>query len=146
MVEFRKTAVIGDFTMDTSVALVTNKFLELMSMQVPAQQIRYWGNGAIVNGVDDRGTFKLNPKTSGSADIAGTARLVVSDANKVVRNFRREDRSNDLVDAASGVRLGKDVVGAKEDSYLIIEYKADSAGTATAAQSTVFAPITIRTL
>jgi hypothetical protein len=146
MVEFRKTAVIGDFSMDSTVALVAGKYIELMSMQVPAQQVRFWGNGSIRGGVDDRGTFKLNVNTTAPANIPGTARIVVADANKVVRNFRREDRSDDLNTSAGGVKLGKDVVGAGQDSYLTIEYNCDSSATATLADTTVFAPITIRTV
>lgn len=143
MVEFRKTAVKNDFSMDATVSLPANKYVELLNMQIPAQQQRFWGNGAILNGVDDRGTFKLDVMTSGSVNIPGTARIVVADANKVVRNFRREDRSEDL---QTGVKLGKDVIGAGQDSYLIVEYAADAAATATQAQSTVSAPITIRTI
>lgn len=143
MVEFRKTAVIGDFSMDTTVSLPAGKYVELMNIKVPAQQVNFWGNGQIQNGVDDRGTFKLDVQNATPANIKGTARIVVADANKVVRNFRREDRSEDLL---TGVKLGKDLVGAGQDSYLIIEYSADATDTATSANTTVSAPITIRTL
>lgn len=143
MVEFRKTAVKGDFTMSSTVSCPAGSYVEVMNIKVPAQQVNFWGNGAIRGGVDDRGTFKLDLQTSASANIPGTARIVVSDANKVVRNFRREDRSEDLV---TGVKVGKDVVGAGQDSFLSIEYKADATATATLAQSSVSAPITIRTL
>jgi hypothetical protein len=129
--------------MDSSVSCPAGKYVELMSVKVPAQQVNFWGNGAIVNGVDDRGTFKLDVKNSTPANIPGTARIVVADANKVVRNFRREDRSEDLL---TGVKLGKDVVGAGQDSYLIVEYAADSTDTATSANTTISAPVTIRTL
>lgn len=143
MVEFRKTAVLSEFTMDSTVSLPAGKYVELMSKKIPAQQQNFWGNGAIIGGVDDRGTFKLDVQTTAPANIPGTCRIVVADANKVVRNFRREDRSEDLV---TGVKLGKDVVGAGQDSYLIVEYAADAAATATSADSTISAPITIRTL
>jgi len=143
MVEFRKTEIISGFDMDATVSLPAGKYVELMSLQVPAQQQKFWGNGAIVGGVDDRGTFKLDVQTSAPANIPGTCRIVVADANKVVRNFRREDRSEDLV---TGVKLGKDVVGAGQDSYLIMEYAADTAATATKADSSTSAPVTIRTI
>jgi hypothetical protein len=143
MVEFRKTAVISEFTMDATVSLPAGKYVELMNKKISAQQVNFWGNGAIMGGVDDRGNFKLNVKTSAAANIPGTSRIVVSDANKVIRNFRREDRSEDLV---TGVQLGKDSIGAGQDSFLIIEYAADAAAVATVADTTVSAPITIRTL
>ena len=142
MVEFRKTAILSEFSMDATVSLPAGKYVELVSMTVPSQQIRFWGNGNIINGVDDRGTLKLNVKTSVPANIPGTARLVVSDANKIIRNFRREDRSEDLV---TGIRIGKDMVGSSEDSFLILEYAADAAATATKADSSISAPITVRT-
>lgn len=143
MVEFRKTAVLTDFSMSSTVSCPAGSYVEVMNIKVPAQQINFWGNGAIINGVDDRGTFKLNLETTAGANIPGTARIVVADANKVVRNFRREDRSEDLV---TGVKVGKDVVGAGQDSFLSIEYKADTTAIATSADSSVSAPITIRTL
>lgn len=148
MVEFRKTAVLGDFDMDATVTLPAGKYVELMNIKVPAQQVIFWGNGAIQTGVDDRGTFKLNVYDGSGTPvlIPGTARIVVSDANRVVRNFRKEDRTEDLVASSSGVKLGKDAVGAGQDSYLSIEFKADATTTATKANCSVSAPITIRTL
>jgi len=143
MVQFRKTATLEEFSMDISVDLVAGKYIELMSMKVPAQQIRFWGNGSIINGVDDRGIFKLSVADANGNEIKGTARLVVSDANKVNRNFRREDRTEDL--STNGVKVGKDVVGAGEDSYLIVEFKPDASATADKAHTSVFAPITVRT-
>jgi hypothetical protein len=143
MVEFRKTATLSDFEVADSQAMIGGKYQEVMTMKVPAQQNRFFGNGAIINGVDDRGEFKLDLQETGPANIPGTSRLVVADANKVVRNFRREDRSED---ATSGINLGKDSVFAKEDSYLIVEYNPDADKTMQKSLSSAKVPITIRTL
>ena len=143
MVEFRKTSILSEFEFDSSVALPSGSFVTLAQMKVPAQQIRFWGNGHIVNGVDDRGILKLTVKDSNGNVISGTARLMVKDANGVINNFRRADRTEDL---SNGVRVGKDSIGAKQDSYLVIEFKADADSTADMSKTELYAPITIRTL
>ncbi len=143
MVEFRQTAILKEFEYDSTVALPSSSFVTLAKMKVPAQQIRFWGNGAIVNGVDDRGILKLIVKDSNGNTISGLARLMVKDANGVINEYRRGARTEDL---ANGVRVGKDKVGAKQDSYLVIEFKADADSTADMTKTTLFAPITIRTV
>jgi len=143
MVTFRKTARLQDFTMPATVAIPAGRFVEVATMIIPAQQRRYFGNGGIINGVDDRGIMTLVFRTAVPAVIPGTARLVVSDANRVRRVFLREDRSEDL---ATGVRLGVTTPGAQQDSLLIIEYMADVAATATLADSTGAIPLTYTAL
>lgn len=148
MVEFKKTATKNDFDIDSTVSCTAGKYTEIANMQVPAQQLRFWGNGGIINGVDDRGVLKMDLNTSAPALIPGTVRLVVADANKVVRNFVQEIRTEDL-DSTVGTytRLAKySSVGAKEDSYLLVEFNPDSTATISKADSTISAPITIRTL
>lgn len=148
MVEFKKTATISDFTMDTTVSCTAGKYTEIAYMQVPAQQKRFWGNGSIIGGVDDRGVLKMDLKNSTPALVPGTVRLVVADANKVVRHFVQEIRTEDLDSTvATYTRLAKyGQVSAKEDSYLLIEFNPDSTATLTTANCTISAPITIRTL
>ena len=140
---FRKTATIDDFDMDTTVSLKSGKWIELMNMKIPAQQIRNFGNGFIINGVDDRGIFKLDVKTSGDTNIPGTCRLTVSDANYVNRYFLREDRSEDLTE---GIRLPYTKPAAGEDSYLIVEYKPDSDADADATKTSISMPLTYTNL
>lgn len=146
MVTFRKTARLLDFDMPATVDIPAGRFVEVATMTIPAQQMRYFGNGGIINGVDDRGTFTLDLNTSVPAAIPGTCRLVVSDANRVRRVFLREDRSEDLAAAAGGVQLGFTTPGAKQDSLLIIEYMADTAATATSADSAGSIPLTYTAL
>lgn len=146
---FRKTLKLSDFTMASTVALVAGDWRELAYLQVPAQQLRQFGYGAIVNGVDDRGTFKLAVNTSSPAAISGSARLVVKDANRLTTSVILDDRSEVLAsgtDLGDGVRLGASLPAAKEDSYLVIEYDPDSSATATSADSDALVPVTITAL
>jgi len=143
MVTFRKTARLSEFELPATNVLPAGRFVEVASMRTPAQQLRCFGNGDIINGVDDRGIFRLNLNTSVPALIHGSSRLVVSDANRVKRIFLREDRSEDL---SVGLRLGMTEPFAQEDSLLIIEYMADVTNTMTSANSTGSIPLTFQTL
>jgi len=143
MTTFRKTARLADFTMPATNVLPAGRFVEVATMTIPAQQRRYFGNGGIINGVDDRGIFTMILNTSDPAPVAGTSRLVVSDANRIRRVFLREDRSEDL---ATGVRLGLTTPGAQQDSLLIIEYMADAGATITSADSVGSIPLTYTAL
>lgn len=143
MVTFRKTARLQDFNMPATVAVPAGRFVEVATMTVPAQQLRYFGNGGIVNGVDDRGTLTIDLMSAPATTIPGTYRLVVADANRVRREFLREDRSEDL---ANGVRLGFQTPGAKQDSLLIIEFMADTDDVATSTDSTGAVPLTFTAL
>lgn len=141
--KFIKTAILSDFTMATTVALVAGQYVDLMTMKIPAQQLREFGSSGIINGVDDRGVFKLSVNKAGPTNLPGSARLVVRDANGVVSNFIREDRSADL---STGVKVGETKLWAKQDSYLVIQYMPDASDTATKADSTASVPLTIVTL
>lgn len=152
--EYRKTAVLTDFTLPTTVALVTGTYLDIATMKTPAQQLRAFGFGAIENGVDDRGVYKLAVNTSAPAQIAGSSRLVVRDANGVVNQFVREDSSNDLASTTSlgtGVRVprgglynnGKGGWFAKQDSFLVIQFNPTTSATATLANCLAQVPLTI---
>jgi len=146
MVKFSKTSVLSDWAMDISVNCPAQKFVEVLNLQVPAQQIIRWGGGSIIGGVDARETMVFNLNSAPNTLISGTVRIVVSDANKVVRNFVKEIRTEDLI-TGKGIKLGEILaVGAKQDSYLIVEFAADVTSTATLVDSTAFIPITIETL
>jgi hypothetical protein len=143
--KYDTTLILSDWDMNSSVNLPAGEYVDVLKLKTPAQQIRRFGKGAIENGVDNRGVFKMDLQNSSSASISGSARLKVSDANGVISRFRKESRSSQLT-SSEGVRVEEDSLGAKEDSFLIIQYKADSTETADKSNSTLEIPVTIETL
>lgn len=149
--EYIKTLTKNELTIEATVAVVTTKYVDIATYQVPPKQRIFLGNGKINLGVDDRGTFLMNLNTSVPADIAGVARLLLRDANGISSNFIREDLS---VDYESGVKVGKggktgnegNVPFITEDEYLVVQFQADSAATISKADSTIYIPVTIQAL
>lgn len=148
--EYIKTLKVADMTMADDVALTTTDFVDVMTYKVPPKQKIFFGNGKINLGVDDRGTFKMDLNTDVPGDIAGVSRLLLRDANGISSTFIREDISSDY---ESGVKVGKGGKTGNEpapfvtqDEYLVIQAKADSAATASKADSTLELPVTIQAL
>lgn len=140
-VSFTEDMILDNFSMDDNVTLTAGKWVEVMNYKVPSQEIRYFGKSQIISGVDDRGFFKLDLQTSGDDTIQGNARLVARDSNGWNPKPIISPRSEIL--ASTGERLGFTGVGAKTDSYLAIEFKADTTLTAVKAKSTVSLSTTV---
>lgn len=150
--EYIKTLTLAsDLTMETTVALVAGKYIDLATYQVPPKQRIFVGHGKINLGVDDRGTFKANINTVAPADIKGSMRILLRDANGINSVFLREDLSDDY---ETGVRVGK---GGKtgnegnapfvtEDEYIVLQHNPTASATATKADSTISLPVTIQAL
>lgn len=149
--EYIKTLTKNELTMEATVDVVSTKYVDIATYQVPPKQYIYLGNGRINLGVDDRGTFLMNLNTAVPADIAGVSRLLLRDANGISSNFIREDLS---VDYEAGVKVGK---GGKtgnedkqlfvsEDEYLVLQFQGDASATISKVESTIYIPITVQAL
>ena len=150
--EYIKTLTLSDMTMDTTVGVLTSGYVDLAVYQVPKDQAVFFGNGRINLGVDDRGTFKATFKSSGGlATMDGSIRLVLRDTNGIRQPFIRDDLAADV---STGVKVGKggktgnegQLLFAKENYYLVLQAKADTAITVTKADSTMNLPVTILAL
>lgn len=140
-VRFEEDMILSNFVTKTTVALNEGEWKELATYKVPSQEVRYFGKGSIVNGVDNRGTFKLTVKDGSNNSITGNARLVARDANGWAPKPIISPRSETL--EANGEQLGFSGVGAKTDSYLAIEFRPDEDATATIANCSLQLPTTV---
>ena len=149
--EFIKTLTKNDFTIATTVAVLSTKYVDIASQIVPPKQRIFVGHGKINLGVDDRGTYKADINTTAPADIPGVTRILLRDANAINSVFLREDLS---VDYETGVKVGKggktgneqNLPFVTEDEVIIIQMMADSGATMTKADSTIYLPVTIQAL
>lgn len=120
-------------------------FIKLIQMRTPAQSLLCFGTGGIINGVDDRGILKMILKDSANADVTGTLRLYVTNASFLDKKVIFEDRMERLAesDIQKAFRLAESGLYAREDSYLVMEFKADvSDKTLDFSKSTALIPIT----
>lgn len=122
-----KTLSLKDFT-ETADGMKTQAGQWLQyKYRVPAQQMIRFGTGAIRGGVDDRGIAVIDIKDNASppVQIEGKYRLAYMDANEVKKSVIKEGYLN-TIRASSTVRdagnvLGETGVGARQDSWLVIE-------------------------
>jgi len=103
-------------------------YIKLIQMKTPAQSLLCFGTGGIVGGVDDRGVFKMILKDNSNAPITGTLRLYVTNASFLEKKVIFEDRMERLAesDIQKAFRLAESGILVKEDSYLVMEFKADA--------------------
>jgi hypothetical protein len=149
--KFRQSLTLDDatYTADRK-TLDTAQFNEVWKLRVPAQQIKTFGYGGIVSGVDDRGVIYLDFKDNTSNQIEGKVRLVISDANQTREIVLLEERTERLraskTDLTQAYRLAEQITKAREDSYLIIKLKPDASATFSKANSDAVIPVTTYTL
>ncbi|MDR2944000.1 MAG: hypothetical protein LBU81_02790 [Methanosarcinales archaeon] len=122
-------------------------YIKLIQMKTPAQSMLCFGTGGIVNGVDDRGVMQMILKDNASTPVTlnGVLRLYVTNAAFLDKRVIFEDRLERLQssDIQSAFRLAETGLYAKEDSYLVMEFKADVSGkTISLANSSALIPIT----
>ena len=140
--KFPRTATLSEFT-NVQTDVKANTFQKIYEYVVPAQQGIRYGKGAIVNGVDDRGTLILVLKDNNGNAISGWVRLAYVDANEINKRVVMEERTEVL---EAGLPLGETPPGVKEDSKLIIEFKPDSDAKISPVKSKGQIPLTIYTL
>lgn len=135
---FPQTLGLGDMTTTRDGKTTDNtQFVDLYTLKVPAQQIKAFGNGSIVGGVDNRGIFYLSLKNNAGTPVQmeGKVRLAIRNANgEITRVILEEDTVKlraSKVDKTQGYMLGI-ITGivARQDSYLVIQYQARDGTTA----------------
>jgi len=144
--KFEKTLTLSDMT-STNTSVKAGTWVKIFEYQVGAQQMATWGAGAIQGGVDNRKIAYLKLQNSTPSEITGGVRLVIADANEVRKVVVFEERTERLsaskTDKTQAYLLGEYAIKAKEDSKLIIEFKADSDDTISTDNSEAMLPITI---
>jgi len=144
--KFEKTLTLSDMT-STNTSVKAGTWVKIFEYQVGAQQMATWGAGAIQGGVDNRKIAYLKLQNSTPSEITGWVRLVIADANEVRKVVVFEERTERLsaskTDKTKAYLLGEYGIKAKEDSKLIIEFKADSDDTISTDNSEAMLPITI---
>ncbi|WNY24805.1 hypothetical protein [Methanolapillus millepedarum] len=107
-----------------------NNFIPILQKRTTAQSINTFGFSTIVNGVDIRGVLQLVVKDTTGAVIPGQIRLYVTNAMQFGVVPVLEDRTERMAENTNqnGYRLGERSPGAKEDSYLMVSFRADVSG------------------
>jgi hypothetical protein len=150
---FRQSLTLDDatYTADQK-TLDPAQFNDVWKLRVPAQQIKTFGYGGVVGGVDDRAIVYINMKDNSATpvQIEGKVRFEVRDANETTAKVILEERSERLrgskTDRNLAYRLAEAMVKAREDSYLVITVKPDGAATFSEANSDFVVPVTTYTL
>jgi len=144
--KFEKTLTLDDMT-STNTSVKQGTWVKIFEYQIGAQQMGTWGAGSIVNGVDNRKIAYIKLQNSTPAEIKGWIRLIIADANEVRKIVVFEERTERLsaskTDKTQAYLLGEYPIKAKEDSKLIIEFKADSDDTISLDNSEAMLPVTI---
>lgn len=121
---------------------------------VPAQEAVAWGVTQVINGGATGDALYMrfdDGTTSTGAQLQGTVRLIVTDANfnnpQTVGQFRTERLSADQNDRTKAILLQEDKRFAKQDSKLVVQFYPDSATSVTikynATNTKIIAPVTI---
>lgn len=122
-----KTLSLSDFTATANGKVTDTGTWLQYRLKVGAQQAIRFGSGAIVGGVDDRGILFVSIKDNATpaVQIDGKYRLSYMDANENVKSVIKEGyldqiRTSKTARDAGNV-LAEMGVGARQDSYLVIE-------------------------
>lgn len=147
--QFPRTLGVTDFT-TANRTLVAQTYSRVGSLSVSAQQEATWGRTTLRAGGAEGEPIYINLVDDSAANIDGTVRLVLANAQETQRIVVLEERTerlraseNDRQSAPLLVEFG---VNAKEDSLLIIECKVDSSSNVTfdydATNSKMLLPVT----
>jgi hypothetical protein len=131
LVPFKRTYRKSDFGLIADVLLIQNKYTEIGSLKVPAQQELAYGSNESVSGRIQGAPAYINIYDT-SAQLSGVVRLVMSNANetetKVIMEESIERLSSDISDRTKAVLFPETKIRVKEDSKLKILFKADDTG------------------
>jgi len=129
-IPFKRTYRKSDFGLTADVALTQNKYVEIGSVTVPAQQEIAFGSNESVSGRVQGAPCYINIYDT-AAQLAGVVRLVMTNANetetKVIMEESIERLSASISDRDSAVLLPETNIRVKEDSKLKVLFKADAA-------------------
>jgi len=147
---FSKTLTKEHFGLVSDVQVFAGKFNEIGRYRVPAQQKVYWGSRSLSR-VDEIGEpIQIVLKDTNGNEVTGWLRLKVHDANDTKTVNLLEERSEKftipVTDRDNAIKLPMMKPGAREDSYLVIEFKPDNDVTISASNSKIIAPVTVITL
>lgn len=144
---FREDVVLGDFTNKT-LDVKAGIFQDVFKIKLGAKQKAFWGYGDKSNGVDTRAQFICELQKADASIIGGKIRLSTQTPNEYpfdnYSDFRTENAKVAAVNPIrTGLRndLGK-VIGAGQDSFLVIEFKPDADATIDLTKSTILATLT----
>lgn len=153
--EYIKTLIQSEFDTHADVEVNASNDTVIAEHRIPTKQRWFLGNGAILDGVDTRGTFSTTLKETTPGDVDnGVLQLRIADANKLRSDFIREDR---ITDVDAGIKVGKGgKVGnektlkfATEDEYIQVTCRLDSGESAVtydASASSISLPVTIQAM
>ena len=131
----------------SAITLDTSNFLKIGYYKVPAQLQATWGSTEMIAGQPQGAVGYIALKTSTLSDIDGVVRLSIANATETTEIVVMEERTERFrasqYDRTQGVLIPEFSVRAKQDSYLLIKMKGDSAATISVADSTILLPITI---
>lgn len=130
------------------VNVYAGKNIEIGAYKTSAQTINYFGKGSIENGVDNRGKLYISlfDTNATPVQLEGWVSLVIKDANrytsKVIMRERTENLRASKTDITQAYMLGFVTPGAKQDSYLTIEFEPDADAVVSKDNSSMLIPIT----
>lgn len=131
LVPFKRTYRKSDFGLTADVDLTQNKYVEIGSLTVPAQQQIAFGANENVTGRTQGVPIYIDVVDSNSAQISGVVRLIMTNANEtntqVVLEESIERLSASISDRTKAVLLPETNIRVGEDSKLKIQFKADDA-------------------
>ena len=147
-----KTLKLHNFTSTFDGKTTDTETWLMATYKVPAQQVVRVGTGAIRGGVDDRGVFFMSIKDNSTTPVQvdGDYRITYLDANELKKVVVKEGstanvRSSKTERDASNV-LPETGPGAREDSYVVIEFLPYENGKVVADEnSEIELPVTIYT-
>jgi len=122
-----------------------NTFIDVYQLRTGAQSVNAFGFNQHSAGADTRGVMKCVIKDTTGAVIPGTIRLYVTNAKKFGVSPILEDRTELMADTdpTKAFRLNEKSPAAKEDSYLMIAFRADAAAkTIDLTKSELLMPVT----
>ncbi len=130
LVPFKRTYRKSDFGLTENVSCIQDKYVEVGSLTVPAQQEIAFGNNENVTGRIQGTPLYINIYDT-STQLAGVVRLVMTNANEtnsvVILEESIERLSADISDRSKAVLLPETTMRVKEDSKLKILFKSDAA-------------------
>jgi len=150
--QWTKTLKLSNFTSTFDGKTTDTSTWLMVKYKVPAQQVIRVGTGAIRGGVDDRGVFYMSimDNDTPAVQVDGDYRISYLDANELKKVVVKEGstanvRTSKTVRDASNV-LPEVGPGAREDSYVVIEFLPYTGGLVIAdANSEIELPVTIYT-
>jgi len=135
------------FGLVSDIQVVKGKSTEIGRYRVPAQQVVFWGSVSLSDKTEIGEPIQIVLKDTSGNNLTGWIRIKVHDANNwktiTLLEERIEKFNVPVTDRKNAIKLPRLEPGAREDSYLVIEFISDTDATVSAANSTIIAPVTV---